>query len=171
VTADETREQIIDLHRYATAHADATIEALPLDAAGEVPWWPPARQRVSLHQILVHACGETARHAGHADILREFIDGVAGRRPGDRSMPERTAEQWAAYRARIEDAAQLAARQAADEPPPSGSSCPSGLARDPPRRINLLQYRMPAGRAWSRPRTAMATAGGGCRSTTDASWS
>lgn len=107
-TADQTREQIIDLHRYSAAHADATIEALPLDAVGEVSWWPPERRRVSLHQILVHVCVETARHAGHADILREFIDGAAGRWPGDPSMPERTAEQWAAYCARIEDAAWLA---------------------------------------------------------------
>jgi hypothetical protein len=107
-TADQTRAQIIDLHRYSAAHADATIEALPLDAAGEVPWWPPERRRVNLHQILVCMCVETARHAGHADILREFIDGVTGRWPGDPSMPERTADQWAAYCARIESAAQLA---------------------------------------------------------------
>jgi hypothetical protein len=108
VTADQTSAQIIDLHRYSAAHADATIEALPLDAAGEVPWWPLERRRVSLHQILVCMCVETARHAGHADILRELIDGAAGRWPGDPSMPERTAEQWAVYCARIEDAAQLA---------------------------------------------------------------
>lgn len=115
-TADQTREQIIDLHHYTAAHADATIQALPLDAPGQVPWWPPERRQVSLHQILVHMCVETARHAGHADILREVLDGTAGRRPGDPSMPERTAEQWAAYRARIEDAARHAAQREADGP-------------------------------------------------------
>jgi len=115
-TADETRARIVDLHRYVAAHADATIEALPLDTRGEVSWWPPERRQVSLHQILVHMCVETARHAGHADILREVLDGTAGRRPGDPSMPERTAEQWAAYRARIEDAARHAAQREADGP-------------------------------------------------------
>jgi uncharacterized damage-inducible protein DinB len=111
-TAAETREQISKLHRDAAAHADATIEALPLDAAGAVPWWPPERRQVSLHQILVHMCVETARHAGHADILRELLDGTAGQRAADVSVPERTPEQWADYRARIESAAREAERAA-----------------------------------------------------------
>src|SRR3954470_19112679 len=38
-TADESRAEIVELHRYSAAHSDATIEALPLDARGEVPWW------------------------------------------------------------------------------------------------------------------------------------
>ena len=38
-TADESREQIVELHQYSAAHTDATIEALPLDAVGTVPWW------------------------------------------------------------------------------------------------------------------------------------
>ena len=68
VTADETREQIIGLHRLSAAHSDATIEALPLDAPGEVPWWAGERRHVTLQQILVHMCVETAHHLGHADI-------------------------------------------------------------------------------------------------------
>jgi uncharacterized damage-inducible protein DinB len=111
-TAQESREQIIELHRYSAEHADATVQALPLDAVGEVPWWPPERRKVTLGQILVHLTVETARHAGHADILREIIDGSAGRRPGDPSMPPLDAAQWEALRARIEEAAQEAARQA-----------------------------------------------------------
>jgi uncharacterized damage-inducible protein DinB len=113
-TADETREQIIDLHRHSAANADATVEALPLHAVGEVPWWPPERRQVTLHQILVHMCVETARHAGHADILREIVDGTAGQRPGDANLPGRTSEEWAGYRARIEAGArEAAAREAA----------------------------------------------------------
>ncbi len=38
-TAEESREEIVALYRRAWAHADATIEALPLEAAGRVPWW------------------------------------------------------------------------------------------------------------------------------------
>src|SRR6266542_919767 len=101
---------------WFAADADATIQALPLDAPGQVPWWPPERRQVSLHQILVHMCVETARHAGHADILRDLLDGTAGRRPGDPSMPERTADQWAAYHAQVENAAQQAAHRTVDGP-------------------------------------------------------
>jgi uncharacterized damage-inducible protein DinB len=111
-TAEETREEIIELHRFSAAHSDATIEALPLDAVGEVPWWPPERRRVTLQQILVHVCVETARHAGHADILRELIDGTAGQRPDDPNVPQQSAEQWAEYRARLEAAAREADRRA-----------------------------------------------------------
>jgi uncharacterized damage-inducible protein DinB len=106
---EETREEIVELHHFSAAHSDATVEALPLDAAGEVPWWPPERRRVTLHQILVHVCVETARHAGHADILRELVDGTAGQRPGDANVSGRSPEEWAAYRARLEAAAREAA--------------------------------------------------------------
>lgn len=107
-TADETREQIVELHRFSAAHSDATIESLPLDAMGEVPWWTPDRRRVTLHQILVHMCVETARHAGHADILRELIDGSIGNGTSDPNIPGRTPEEWAAHRARVEAAARQA---------------------------------------------------------------
>ena len=112
-SADETRAEIIELHRSAAAHADATIEALALDAPGVVPWWPQERRRVTLHQILVHMCVETARHAGHADIVRELIDGAVGNRPGDPNVTGRSAAQWVRHRARIEAAAQAAAVGAA----------------------------------------------------------
>jgi len=103
--SDESRAEILDLHGFSAAHADATIEALPLDAVGEVSWWPPERRAVTLQQILVHMSVETARHAGHADIVRELIDGAAGMSAGNSNLPERDAEQWAAYRERIEAAA------------------------------------------------------------------
>ena len=107
----ETREQIVELHRFSAEHSDATIEALPLDAPGTVPWWPEERRHVTLHQILVHMCAETAQHLGHADILRELIDGSAGQRPGDPNLSTRSREEWAAHRARIEAAARAAAAQ------------------------------------------------------------
>jgi uncharacterized damage-inducible protein DinB len=97
-SADETREQIVALHRYSAEHSDATIEALALDAVGDVPWWGEERA-VTLHQILVHMCVETARHAGHADIVRELIDGSVGRRPDDPNIPS---IDWPAYRDRLE---------------------------------------------------------------------
>ncbi|EMY33180.1 hypothetical protein D477_016310 [Arthrobacter crystallopoietes BAB-32] len=115
-TAAETREEILELHRFSAAHSDATIEVLPLDAVGEVPWWPEERRRVTLHQILVHMCVETAQHLGHADILRELIDGAAGQGAADPNLSTRSREEWAGHRARIEAAASnaeaAAARQA-----------------------------------------------------------
>src|SRR6185437_14901793 len=80
-TPEESREQIVGLYRRVWAHSDATIEALPLDAAGHVPWWPAERRQVTLHGVLVHVIAETHRHAGHADIVRELIDGTVGLRP------------------------------------------------------------------------------------------
>jgi len=79
-TADESREDLIAFYRRAWAHSDATIEALPLDAPGHVPWWPEHRNPVTLHVILIHMTTETHRHAGHADIVRELIDGAVGHR-------------------------------------------------------------------------------------------
>lgn len=115
-TADETREQIVELHRFSAVHSDATIELLPLDAAGEVPWWTPERRKVTLHQILVHICVETARHAGHADILRELIDGSIGNGTNDPNISGRTPEEWAAHSARIEAAAREAEQRGGARP-------------------------------------------------------
>jgi uncharacterized damage-inducible protein DinB len=111
-TADETREEIVDLYRYSAAQSDATIDSLDLDAPGLVPWWGPDREQVTLHQILVHMVVEIARHAGHADIIREMIDGSAGNEDGN--LPEMTAAEWAVYRERLERAAEEAATRGSD---------------------------------------------------------
>ncbi|MEV5497956.1 DinB family protein [Nonomuraea fuscirosea] len=107
---DETRDQIIGFYRRTWEHSDATIDALPLDAPGHVPWWPestPARHS-NLFAIMVHVLGETVRHAGHADILREGLDGRTGLRPEHEQQIDEAAR--AAYRAKIERAAVTAAR-------------------------------------------------------------
>ncbi|MGR0160157.1 DinB family protein [Paenarthrobacter nitroguajacolicus] len=111
VPATESREEVLELHHFSAKHSDETIESLPLDAPGVVPWWSEEKKNVTLHQILVHMCVETARHAGHADIIRELIDGSAGQRPGDPSIPARNSEEWAAHRYRIEEAAREADRR------------------------------------------------------------
>ncbi len=106
--AEQTRDEIVELHQFAAAKSDETIAALPLDAPGQVPWWPPERRDVTLRQILVHVSVETARHAGHADIVRELIDSTAGMRPGDANITGRTPQEWEQYRARLEAAARAA---------------------------------------------------------------
>ncbi|WP_291057699.1 DinB family protein [Herbiconiux sp.] len=107
-TADESRAQIIELHEYSAAHSDATIAALDWDTRGAVPWWPPERRSVTLQQILAHMVAETARHAGHADILRELIDGAVGNGAGDPNIADRGDSGWAAHHARVEAAARAA---------------------------------------------------------------
>jgi len=94
-TAAESREQVVGFYRRVQAHSDATIGELPLDARGTVPWWPEERRHPTLHTVLVHTIQETARHAGHADIIRESIDGAAGLREGVSNMPpEADAAAW-----------------------------------------------------------------------------
>ena len=92
---DETKDGLIDLYRRVGAFADETIEALPLDAPGRVPWWGPGRQDVTLHQVLVHVCVDLARHAGHADIRREQHDAAIGLGQENRNVPE--GYDWPAY--------------------------------------------------------------------------
>jgi hypothetical protein len=101
VTPDETRDQIIAFYRRVWEHADATIAELPIDAPGRVPWWP--RPETQLFTILVHVLSDTTRHAGHADVLREGLDGrtgVAARYEEPRDLAAR-----AAYFAKVEHAA------------------------------------------------------------------
>jgi hypothetical protein len=106
VTEHETRDEIIDFYRRVSEHSDATINALPIDAPGYVPWWP--RPDVKLFNILVHILSETHRHAGHADILREQLDGAVGASPQYASLPEYDAAEWENLRAKIERAARAA---------------------------------------------------------------
>lgn len=102
---NESRDGIVSLYRRAWRHSDATIEALGLDSPGRVSWWPPDRADVSLHRVLIHVATETHRHAGHADIVREMIDGSAGLRPGGENLPDRDRAWWAAYREQLQRAA------------------------------------------------------------------
>jgi len=107
-TADESREQIVELYQRAWAHADATIDALELDTIGRVPWWPEDRNEVTLHRILVHMLAETDRHAGQADIVRELIDGAAGLLEGNDNLAPGDQAWWEAYRNRLENVAREA---------------------------------------------------------------
>jgi hypothetical protein len=106
--ADESRADVVGFYRRACAHADETIEALPLTAVGNVPWWSSAGEP-TLHRVLVHVIAETNRHAGHADLLRELIDGEAGLRAANSNLPPVEPGWWEAYRERLEQAAAKAA--------------------------------------------------------------
>lgn len=103
-TADESHDDILALYQQAAAHTDATVADLPLDAVGQVPWWPEDRNEVTLHRILVHVATETHRHAGHADIVRELIDGMVGLREDNDNMGVGAGE-WGAHCERLESIA------------------------------------------------------------------
>jgi uncharacterized damage-inducible protein DinB len=106
-TPEQSRAEIVDLYRRSWQLADDTIAALPLDAPGEVPWWGD-QSEVTLHRILVHMIAETQRHAGHADIVRELIDGTVGLRRDVDNMAPGDEAWWSEYRDRVERGAREA---------------------------------------------------------------
>ncbi|MFF4716170.1 DinB family protein [Streptomyces eurythermus] len=101
--ADESREEITERYRRAWAHADETIAALPLDAVGRLPG---GAGEITLHRTLTHMVAETQRHAGHADIVRELIDGAVGQRPDGLNVAPHDPDHYG----RVERAAKEAAR-------------------------------------------------------------
>ncbi|HEY3611189.1 MAG TPA: DinB family protein [Pseudonocardiaceae bacterium] len=98
-TEHETRADIVDGYRRVWDHADVTINALDIGAPGHVPWWPGPD--VTLFNVLVHILTETSRHAGHADIMREQLDGAVA----FAAQPAKDAVFWENRRATIERAA------------------------------------------------------------------
>jgi uncharacterized damage-inducible protein DinB len=104
-TEAESPGQVAGFYQRACAHADATITELSLDARGDVPWWPEGLRKPMLRTLLIHMIQETARHAGHADVLRESIDGSAGLRKGAGGMPERATAAWKRRYGKLEDIA------------------------------------------------------------------
>jgi hypothetical protein len=102
-TPDESEQDIVDAYRDAWDFSDATISELPLDAVGQVWWW--GETTVTLHHILVHVTADTQRHAGHADIVRELIDGSVGMLEGVDNLHIRDPADQRRFRARVEAAA------------------------------------------------------------------
>jgi hypothetical protein len=112
-TTDQSRDEMIGLYRRAWVHSDATVKVLGLDAVGEVPWWSPDGH-ITLHRMLVHVTAETNRHAGHADIVRELIDGAAGFQSDNGNLPTLDRSSWLSHRERLEQAARRAAETSSD---------------------------------------------------------
>ena len=71
---DETTDDILAFYARAQAAADQVIDDLDVEHIG-TSW---AGEQVSMRWVLLHMVEETARHAGHVDILRELIDGSVG---------------------------------------------------------------------------------------------
>jgi hypothetical protein len=101
-TAAESRDELLDLYRRAWRHTDESIEQLGLDAPATVAWWAEDKRRTTLGSVLVRLVAETAQHAGHADIVRELIDGRGGKDHDDFG----DAADWERYVAGIQAAAE-----------------------------------------------------------------
>jgi hypothetical protein len=84
----ESTEYLVGLYRRACANADLTIAELGLDVIGTLP---RSGEKLTLRQAMVHMVHETSRHAGHADIIRELIDGFVG---GARENPWVPDDTW-----------------------------------------------------------------------------
>lgn len=117
----ESGEGVRELAAVVAAAADETVEALDLDAVGFVPWWGPRGREVTLAELLVHLLDETSRHLGHADIVRELLDGGAGYRAGNSNLPQREEGQWRERYERLEAVA-LAVRDAEGKRAEGGAS-------------------------------------------------
>lgn len=75
---EETVDGVLAGYRDAIERANQVVEACP-DLALPAPRAPGRGRAPSMRWVLVHMIEETGRHAGHADILREQIDGSTGR--------------------------------------------------------------------------------------------
>lgn len=80
LTADESSETLLALLEETAAYTEQVVRALPsLDVKvqlPEAPWYPQNPDGYTARWILLHVLEELARHAGHADIIREHIDGA-----------------------------------------------------------------------------------------------
>ncbi|GAA1391178.1 DinB family protein [Luteococcus peritonei] len=89
---DEDAPGLVSLYRQACEQADELIASQPMDTPGTIPWWPAPQ--TTLGAVLVHHLAEVARHVGHADILRELLDGRAGLHPENRMLPTDDPQHW-----------------------------------------------------------------------------
>jgi hypothetical protein len=83
LTTPRSPAQAFDFYRDQCRISDEIITAAPLGAApvGKHPDESLAAQTTDLRRIILHMIEETARHAGHLDVVRELIDGRTGLGP------------------------------------------------------------------------------------------
>ncbi len=75
---DETLESVLAHYAAVAAATDAFVATADLDASyplPEAPWFEPGASR-SVRRVFLHVVAETAQHAGHADMVREHLDGA-----------------------------------------------------------------------------------------------
>lgn len=100
-TPDQSRDYLLDLYRAAWSHADASIAELDLTAPAHVSWWKEGARDTTLGHLLVRVLADTSQHAGHADIVRELIDGRGGS-----DADTLGGDEWRAYHQQVQSAAE-----------------------------------------------------------------
>ncbi len=78
---DDTLAGVLSGYAAAAAETSAVISGVadlgqPVPIPPDLPWCPPGVEAWSVRWVLLHLIAETARHAGHADIVRESVDGA-----------------------------------------------------------------------------------------------
>jgi hypothetical protein len=78
---DESLADVFDLQAEVAAETEATVADIndldfPVRVPRDAPWFPADVEAWSLRWVLLHLIQESARHAGHADIVRESVDGA-----------------------------------------------------------------------------------------------
>jgi uncharacterized damage-inducible protein DinB len=77
---DETLDGLLTALRSENAKSLRLVETADLDAEvpvpQEIPWFPKGLKAWSVRWVILHVINELARHSGHADIIRESIDGA-----------------------------------------------------------------------------------------------
>ena len=77
---DETLDGLLRAFEAQNAKSLRLVETADLDAAvpvpQDIPWFPRDQKAWSVRWVILHVINELARHAGHADIIRETIDGA-----------------------------------------------------------------------------------------------
>ena len=74
---DQTLADVLADYEKVAQRTEEVVRTVDLDATQplpEAPWFPPGATR-SARRVFIHIVAETAQHAGHADIIRESIDG------------------------------------------------------------------------------------------------
>ncbi|MER6118069.1 DinB family protein [Streptomyces sp. NPDC001743] len=78
---DETLADALAAHAEAASRTDAVIAGIPdlgqaVPVPRGLPWFPAEVEEWSVRWVLLHLIEETARHGGHADVVRESLDGA-----------------------------------------------------------------------------------------------
>lgn len=97
--------EILDFYRRAINRANENIAAFDLGAPATVSWWAEEKRNTTLGRLLIHMSMETARHAGHLDIIRELIDGSIGDRKISPNLPPHSQQGWVTLQEKIQKAA------------------------------------------------------------------